>query len=63
MLLAIQNNLVLCSNDKLKLFVSYPDYTALLARPGIDVGLQASTQFPDTFEGKYNLGKLYYLYK
>jgi hypothetical protein len=55
MLLTIQNNLVLCSDDELKLFISHPDHAALLARPGMDVGLRPTTQFPDTFEGKYDL--------
>jgi hypothetical protein len=55
MLLTIQNNLVLCSDDELKLFISYPDHAALLARPGMDISLQPTIQFPDIFEGKYNL--------
>jgi len=55
MSLTIQNNLVLCGDDELKPFISHPDHAALLARPGIDVGLRATTQFPDAFEGKYDL--------
>jgi hypothetical protein len=55
MSLTIQNNLVLCGDDELKPFISHPDHAALLARPGMDVGLRATTQFPDAFEGKYDL--------
>jgi hypothetical protein len=55
MSLTIQNNLVLCGDDELKPFISHPDHAALLARPGMDVGLRPTTQFPDAFEGKYDL--------
>ena len=53
--LIIQNNLVLCGDDELKLFISHLDHVALLARPGMDVGLRDATKFPEPFEGKYDL--------
>ena len=37
--LQIQNNLVICGDDKLKLFISHLDHTAILAKAGMDVGL------------------------
>lgn len=43
MLLKIENSLVICSNDKLKSFVSYPDHMTILAKPDMDVGLQTAT--------------------
>ncbi len=43
MSLTIQNNLVICGDDELKPFISHPDHVTILAKPGIDVGLRATT--------------------
>jgi len=53
--LQIQNNLVICGDDELKLFISHPDHAAILAKAGMDVGLRATTKFPEAFEGNYDL--------
>lgn len=55
MSLKIENSLVICGDDELKLFISYPNHMTILTKLGIDVGLRATTQFPDAFEGKYDL--------
>ena len=55
MSLTIQNSLVICGDDELKPFISHPDHVTILAKLGMDVRLCATTQFPDVFEGKYNL--------
>ena len=52
---SIQNNLVICGDDELKLFISHLDHVTILAKLGMDVGLRATTKFPDVFEGKYDL--------
>ena len=53
--LTIQDNLVICGDDELKPFISHPDHAALLAKPGMDVGLRDASKFPKPFEGKYDL--------
>jgi len=54
-LLKIEDSLVICSENKLEPFISYLDHCTILARGGMDVGLQDTSKFPDMVEGKYDL--------
>ena len=53
--LKIEDSLVICGDDELKLFISYPDHAVILAWSGMDVGIKDPDKFPEPFESKYNL--------
>jgi hypothetical protein len=53
--LKIEDGLVICSENELKPFISHPDHRTILARGGMDVGLQDALKFLDIVEGKYDL--------
>jgi hypothetical protein len=52
MALTVEDNLVLCNSDQLKPFISHSDHLAIL---GQKVSLREPTNFPEPFEGKYDL--------
>lgn len=53
--LKIEEDLVICSENKLEPFISHLDHRTILTRGGIDVGLRDASKFLDTVEGKYDL--------
>ena len=53
--LKIEDSLVICGDDELKPFISHLDHAAILARPGMDVGIKDPDNFLEPFEGKYDL--------
>jgi len=53
--LKIKDGLVICSENELELFLSYPDHRTIMQRGGQDVSLQDPSKFPKMVEKKYDL--------